>query len=112
MSQIKDKIWRILIVEDVQEYSNFIKARLGLLKLEPGIKTETIQVSSAKKARKILKKDRSFDMFLLDVKMETEKAGLDLAVHIKEDLNLATKIMIITGEAGVLTRMKIPSQKF
>jgi CheY-like chemotaxis protein len=101
MKKLNNKTWKILIVEDVPEYNNLIKAKLGLLNLDHGILTNIVQVSSAKEAKKKLKKDITFDMFLLDVKMETDKAGLDLTDFIKNDLNLAAKIIIITGEPNI-----------
>jgi c-di-GMP phosphodiesterase len=109
MKNFEERIWRVLVAEDVEEYSNFISARLGILKIDYGIITQVVQTKSAKEAKKVLKKElsekRNFDLFLLDVKMETDTAGFELVKFIKQDLNIASPVMIITGEAGISEKL-------
>jgi response regulator RpfG family c-di-GMP phosphodiesterase len=56
---------------------------------------------SAAEARDALAQPNDIALILLDVVMETEHAGLDLARHIREDIgNLNVRIILRTGQPG------------
>ncbi|MCP5079381.1 MAG: DUF3369 domain-containing protein, partial [Psychromonas sp.] len=57
---------------------------------------------SAEQAKQMLQQDRCYSLILLDVVMETENAGLDLAKYIRLELkNRFSRIILRTGQPGV-----------
>ncbi len=62
---------------------------------------EWLSAHSAAEGRSILDQRTDVALVLLDVVMETDQAGLELARHIRDVLrNRAVRIIVRTGEAG------------
>jgi diguanylate cyclase (GGDEF)-like protein len=64
---------------------------------------ELLHAHSAAEARPLLERHGDIGLVLLDVVMESEHAGLDLAQHIRDQLgNDAVRIVLSTGQPGRL----------
>lgn len=93
--------WNILIVDDekdVHEVTSLALRRRTWRKR----KFNLTSAYSAKEAIELLSRsDKSFQVALVDVVMETQTAGLDLCRHIRQALPSSMRIVLRTGQAGV-----------
>ncbi|WP_028863116.1 HD domain-containing phosphohydrolase [Psychromonas aquimarina] len=91
----------ILIVDDEEDVHATTILTMKRFMFE-GKSMRFFSAHSAQEAKQILDQDRRFSLILLDVVMETENAGLDLAKYIRQDLkNSFTRIILRTGQPGV-----------
>ena len=99
--------WKLLIVDDEPEIHNvtrlvlkdFFYARKGL---------EFLSAHSGGEAREVLEADPDIAVVLLDVVMETEDAGLQIARFIRQSLgNQFMRIILRTGQPGVAPEREI-----
>jgi len=103
-NQTKEKkilgAWKVLIVDDEKEVHTVTQSVLRDFIYEN--KTlEFINAYSGAEAKEILKNDRKIALVLLDVVMETDEAGLEVARYIREDLNNSfIQIVLRTGQPG------------
>ncbi len=92
--------WNVLIVDDeptVHEVTKLVMAGF-VMDRRP---LHFLHCYSADEARALLAQRDDIALILLDVVMENEHAGLELARHIREDLhNLNVRIVLRTGQAG------------
>lgn len=92
--------WRILVVDDEDDMHVVTRAAIRRVTFA-GRGVEMISAHSARKAMQELTEDRTFALVLLDVKMETPTAGLDLVKWIRTTLgNQAVRIILRTGHPG------------
>jgi len=92
--------WNILIVDDEEQVHTITTLVLSRYLFE-GRKLNFIHAYSAKEAREILSAHDDIALALLDVVMESDHAGLDLAKYIRQDLkNKFTRIVLRTGQPG------------
>lgn len=93
--------WNILIVDDekdVHEVTSLALRRRTWRKRRFNLTS----CYSAKEAIDLLaRSDRSFQIALVDVVMETQTAGLDLCRHIRQALPSSLRIVLRTGQPGV-----------
>ncbi len=96
----KSDSWALLVVDD--EHEVHAVTALALEGFEyAGRALEIINAYSAAEAKQILQERNDIAMILLDVVMETDTAGLDLARYIREVLNNAfVRIILRTGQPG------------
>lgn len=92
--------WKILIVDDEPEVHSI--TRLALRDVQYRERSLTmLSAHSGVEARDVLKQHDDIALVLLDVVMETDDAGLQLARWIREQLrNEQVRIVLRTGEAG------------
>jgi response regulator RpfG family c-di-GMP phosphodiesterase len=94
------KPWQILVVDDepaVHEVTKLVMAGFVM----DGRRLEFSHCYSAAEAQILLANRDDIALILLDVVMESEHAGLELARHIREDLgNLNVRIILRTGQPG------------
>lgn len=91
----------VLIIDDEADVHAVTKLTMKKFLFE-GKQMRFSSAYSAQEAREILQQDRFFALILLDVVMETENAGLDLAKFIRQDLNNRfSRIILRTGQPGV-----------
>lgn len=92
--------WKILIVDDRLEAHQVAKLALKRLKFES--KTlEFYSAFSAQEAKGLLEHHTDIALILLDVVMESDHAGLELAQYIRDILaNKMIRIIIRTGQPG------------
>lgn len=92
--------WPVLIVDDEPEVHRVTELALTGFRFADR-PLEIINAMSATEARKILELRNDIAVILLDVVMETEHAGLDLAQWIRNGLgNADVRIVLRTGQPG------------
>lgn len=92
--------WKILIVDDKLEAHQVAKLALKRLKFERKI-LQFYSAFSAQEAKEILQDQPDIALILLDVVMESDQAGLELAQYIRDKLvNRLVRIIIRTGQPG------------
>ena len=92
--------WQILVVDDEPAVHEVTKLVMSGFEMD-GRSLEFTHCYSAAQARTVLAKRSDIALILLDVVMESEHAGLELARHIREDLgNLNVRIVLRTGQPG------------
>lgn len=99
--------WKILIVDDEPEIHAITQLALGGLVLD-GRAILVQSAHSAQEAREILAADNDVALVLLDVVMEREHAGLDLARWIRRELcDQAIRIVLRTGQPGLAPEQRV-----
>lgn len=92
--------WKLLLVDDDQDIHYVTRLVLGDFRFE-NRPLEIISASSAAEARRVLAADRDIAVVLLDVVMESDRAGLGLVEYIRNELeNHDIRIVLRTGQPG------------
>lgn len=92
--------WRVLIVDDEEEVHSVTKMVLADFAFA-GRKLCFIDAYSAAEAKSILARETDIALILLDVVMESDDAGLQLAEYIRSDMNNHfVRIVLRTGQPG------------
>lgn len=92
--------WNILIVDDDEEIHRVTQLALSSFSFE-NRPLNFINAHSAKQGKEAFLNNSNIAMVLLDVVMETDHAGLELAKWIREEhLNLNVRIVLRTGQPG------------
>ena len=92
--------WKVLIVDDEVEVHTITKSVLKNFVYD-NKNLEFVDAYSGIEAKDILAKDFSIAIVLLDVVMEKDDAGLEVARYIREDLhNNFVQIIMRTGQPG------------
>ena len=92
--------WRVLVVDDDPDVHAVTRLCLRHFRFE-GRPLELLSAHSATEARKVLESQADIAMILLDVVMETDTAGLELARQIREEMkNHLVRIVLRTGGPG------------
>ena len=92
--------WTLLIVDDDPEVHSVTRLMLTHARIE-GRGIALLHAHSAAQAKPLLARNPDTALVLLDVVMETEHAGLDLAQYIRDQLgNDAIRIVLRTGQPG------------
>ncbi len=99
-SVIQGNTWKVLIVDDAPEIHEVTSLVLTGFEFE-GKPLEFLHAYSSADGKIQLTTHQDIAMILLDVVMETEHAGLDLAKWIREELkNQKVRIVLRTGQPG------------
>ncbi len=94
------ELYTVLIVDDDAEVHSFTKLALKDFTYNYN-KIKFVSAYSAKEAKTILKEDFNIAVILLDVVMETNTAGLDVAKYVRHEIfNDLVRIIIRTGQPG------------
>lgn len=102
-----EKPWKILVVDDDEEVHNLTRLVLSryTFKDRP---LEFIDAFSAREAREKILEHPDTALILLDVVMEDEYAGLELARQIREEINnQLVRIILRTGQPGQAPETKV-----
>lgn len=92
--------WRVLVVDDDADVHAVTRLCFVDFRHE-GRPVQTLSAHSAAEAREVLRHNRDIALVLLDVVMESEQAGLDVARYIREELrNRTVRIVLRTGQPG------------
>lgn len=106
----KDSInayWNLLIVDDEPDVHATTKLVLGDFEFE-GRKLNFLSAYTAKEAETVLRERNDIALTFLDVVMETNHAGLDLADIIRNDIgNRFIRIILRTGQPGEAPEKKV-----
>jgi response regulator RpfG family c-di-GMP phosphodiesterase len=92
--------WRILLVDDEPDIHDITKLTLSRFRLE-GRGLAFLHAYSGAEAKEVLAKEKDIALVFLDVVMEREDSGLEVARWMREDLdNQFTRIVLRTGQPG------------
>ena len=92
--------WRVLIVDDAEEVHDATRFALRGFTFE-GHGIELLHAQSAGEAKAILRENNDIAVAIIDVVMETERAGINLIDWMRNTLgNRLTRIILRTGQPG------------
>jgi len=92
--------WRVLLVDDEPDVHTITKLALSRFELD-GRRLEFLHAYNAEQARACLRDEPDIALAIVDVVMENETAGLELARWMRQDLNNHfTRIVLRTGQPG------------
>ena len=92
--------WRVLIADDEPDVHRITRMVLSGFQFD-GRRLELLSAYSGDEACQIMAQNDDIAMILLDVVMEDDHAGLDVARYIREELrNRYTRIVLRTGQPG------------
>jgi response regulator RpfG family c-di-GMP phosphodiesterase len=95
-----DQTWKILIADDEPDVHKVTRMVLHNFSFD-GLKLELISAYSGQEAKDIMANRDDIALAILDVVMEDEHAGLEVARYIREDLNNRyTRLVLRTGQPG------------
>ncbi|MEP4891629.1 MAG: DUF3369 domain-containing protein [Aliiglaciecola sp.] len=98
--EVQKGVWKVLIVDDEPEVHAVTRLALNdFIFQEKGL--SFISAHSGAEAKELFQKHNDIAVVLLDVVMETDEAGLDVAQYIRNELhNNFTRIILRTGQPG------------
>ena len=92
--------WAVMIVDDEPAVHEVTKLVMAGFQFD-GRPLSFISCYSAEEARQVLRNRADIALILLDVVMESETAGLELARYVREEIkNLKVRIVLRTGQPG------------
>lgn len=92
--------WKVLIADDEPDVHKVTRMVLHNFSFD-GLKLELISAYSGQEAKDIMANRDDIALAILDVVMEDEHAGLEVARYIREDLhNRYTRLVLRTGQPG------------
>jgi signal transduction histidine kinase len=92
--------WRVLVVDDDADVHAVTRLCFVDFRHE-GRPVQVLSANSGAEAREVLKHNSDIALVLLDVVMETEHAGLEVARYIRDELrNRTMRIVLRTGQPG------------
>jgi CheY-like chemotaxis protein len=101
------KPWKVLIVDDEPVVHEITRQVLNRVEYE-GRRLEFSSAFSGEEAKKLITEDSEIAVILLDVVMETDDAGLDVARFIRRELqNPFVRIILRTGQPGTAPERRI-----
>jgi diguanylate cyclase (GGDEF)-like protein len=102
--------WKVLVVDDDDEVHNVTRFVLHDLRIF-GRPLNLLYAHSGGEARAVLHQHPDTAVALLDVVMETERAGLDLVGYLRDELGLAEcRIILRTGEPGYAPELSVMNE--
>lgn len=101
--------WKVLLVDDEADVRAVLRLALQDVLIE-GCGLLLFDACSAQEARSVLAANPDMTLILLDVVMESDRAGLDLIRHIRDELaNRRVQIVLITGQPGYAPQREVVS---
>lgn len=92
--------WKIVIIDDEEDIHTVTKMALKRFELD-NRKLTFLHAYSGKEAKVLLEKETDIALVFLDVVMESDEAGLEVARWMRQDLkNQFTRIVLRTGQPG------------
>ncbi len=102
--------WPVLIVDDEPEIHTVTRLALHGFSFQSR-PLEWLSAHSAAEGRTIMASRADIALVLLDVVMETDRAGLDFVRHIRDELrNHIIRIVLRTGAAGQMQPVAVVDQ--
>ncbi len=103
----KLETWKIMVVDDEKSIHDMTKVVLADFSFE-GRSLEFISAYSGREAKEMIIAHPETAIILLDVVMETDNAGLEVARYIREELgNSIVQIVLRTGQPGQAPEQKV-----
>jgi len=92
--------WKVLLVDDEPDIHDITKLTLTRFRLD-GRALSFVHAYSGAEAKEILAREKDIALVFLDVVMEREDSGLEVARWMRQDLdNQFTRIVLRTGQPG------------
>jgi response regulator RpfG family c-di-GMP phosphodiesterase len=92
--------WKVLLVDDEPDIHDITKLTLTRFRLD-GRALTFLHAYSGAEAKEVLAREKDIALVFLDVVMEREDSGLEVARWMREDLdNQFTRIVLRTGQPG------------
>lgn len=92
--------WKVIIADDEEEIHNITKMVLDDFEFE-GKKISFLSSYSGEETKQLIRENPDVAVILLDVVMETDRAGLDTVYYIRRELNNnLVQIILRTGQPG------------
>ena len=92
--------WKVLLVDDEPDIHDITKLTLSRFRLD-GRALTFLHAYSGAEAKEVLARESDIALVFLDVVMENEDSGLEVARWMREDLNNTfTRIVLRTGQPG------------
>jgi response regulator RpfG family c-di-GMP phosphodiesterase len=92
--------WKVLLVDDEPDIHDITKLTLSRFRLD-GRALEFLHAYTGAEAKQVLAREADIALVFLDVVMEQEDSGLEVARWMREDLgNQFTRIVLRTGQPG------------
>ena len=92
--------WKVLLVDDEPDIHDVTKLTLTRFRLD-GRALSFVHAYSGAEAKEVLAREKDIALVFLDVVMEREDSGLEVARWMREDLNNQfTRIVLRTGQPG------------
>ena len=92
--------WKVLLVDDEPDIHDVTKLTLSRFRLD-GRALSFVHAYSGAEAKEVLAREKDIALVFLDVVMEREDSGLEVARWMREDLNNQfTRIVLRTGQPG------------
>ncbi|MDQ2823645.1 MAG: DUF3369 domain-containing protein [Pseudomonadota bacterium] len=92
--------WKVLLVDDEPDIHDVTKLTLTRFRLD-GRALSFVHAYSGAEAKEVLAREKDIALVFLDVVMEREDSGLEVARWMREDLhNQFTRIVLRTGQPG------------
>jgi signal transduction histidine kinase/CheY-like chemotaxis protein len=102
--------WKVLVADDEADVHAVLRLALQEVVIE-GRGLQLLDAFSAEEAKALLAANPDTALILLDVVMESERAGLDLVRHVRDQLaNRTVQIVLITGQPGYAPQREVISQ--
>ena len=99
--------WNVLVVDDDPDVIEVTRMVLGDLEFD-GRKLNILEANSFQDAREVFAREPQIAVALIDVVMESDRAGLDLVMHVRGQLgNHHTRLIIRTGNPGAAPPLEI-----
>jgi len=100
-------VWKVLMVDDEPDIHAVIRLALQDVVIE-GRPLQLLDAKSGEETKARLNEHPDIALILLDVVMETERAGLDLVRYIRKELNNRTiQIVLVTGQPGYAPQREV-----
>lgn len=92
--------WKVLLVDDEPDIHDITKLTLSRFRLD-GRALAFVHAYSGEQAKEVLAREKDIALVFLDVVMEREDSGLEVARWMRQDLdNQFTRIVLRTGQPG------------
>ena len=92
--------WKVLLVDDEPDIHDITKLTLSRFRLD-GRGLSFVHAYSGEEAKQVLAREKDIALVFLDVVMEREDSGLEVARWMRQDLdNQFTRIVLRTGQPG------------
>ena len=92
--------WKVLLVDDEPDIHDITKLTLSRFRLD-GRALSFVHAYNGAEAKEVLAREKDIALVFLDVVMEREDSGLEVARWMRQDLdNQFTRIVLRTGQPG------------
>ncbi|MGZ5198143.1 MAG: HD domain-containing phosphohydrolase [Telluria sp.] len=99
--------WKVLLVDDEPDIHDITKLTLSRFRLD-GRALTFLHAYSGEEAKAVLARENDIALVFLDVVMEREDSGLEVARWLRQDLdNQFTRIVLRTGQPGQAPEEKV-----